>query len=157
MTIWLSLALARFLPKEPPKAPVHWLKLELTETVRIFIDNVTIGTAKDFSELMNLAMPQKLLENRPDTVLALIKLSSAEKAAWSKDVEEILVLQSSWVNEFLAIALEWEKTKKWKCLELKDFDVFDHWTGPEILTESVHYPVNNNGSRTAYGLREVEE
>lgn len=157
-----SLNLARFTRSEPPNAPIHWLKINVGDALNLNIHHVLIGTAIDFSEVLKLAVPRNMIENRPNSIVAKIMLEEKITTPNGNQVDEILMLQSSAVNDLLGILEVREKArkkaKKWVCEEVNQFDSWtcsDNDSSMEIIAS--HLPLNTAGSRTAYEVLEVEE
>lgn len=157
IALFIILNMARFTRTEPPNAPIHWLKVELGNSIRIPFSSIMVGIAKDFNESLKLALPQNMLEHRPNTVVAKITLPEAMMIG-KQMVDEFMILQSSATNEILGLLEDWAKDKgnaKWKCEEVMQFDT---WSSKNLRTiEITHEPVNTAGSRTAYGVVEVTE
>tara|TARA_B100001029_G_C15043861_1_gene445637 strand:+ start:1374 stop:1883 length:510 start_codon:yes stop_codon:yes gene_type:complete len=160
ITIFALVNMARFTRNEPPNAPIHWLKIPIGDSIDMTIEHVLVGTAKDFSEVLKLAIPNNMLEHRPDTVIAKILLDQQITLPDGKIIGELLMLQSSAVNDLLGLMEEWQKdskTKKWNC---KETDEFDSWNGPAGSKNKTrklivsHFPLHSNGSRTSYEVLE---
>lgn len=162
-----TLNLARFTPSEPSNAPIHWLKINVGDALNLKIHHVLVGTAKDFSEGLKLAVPRNMLEKRPNSVVAKVMLEEKYTTPDGYVTDEILILQSSAVNDLLTILIAKEKARKkadrWY---VEDAEIdgtkseYDSWqpetdTHMEIIVS--HLPLNTAGSRTAYEVLEVEE
>lgn len=157
-----SLNLARFTRSEPPNAPIHWLKISLGDARSLNIHHVLIGTAIDFSEVLKLAVPRNMIENRPNSIVAKIMLEDKITTPNGNQVDEILMLQSSAVNDLLGILEGREKArkkvKKWVCEEVNQFDSWTCSDNDSSMEISVaHLPLNSAGSRSAYEVLEVDE
>ena len=160
MNVMIAIAaivlLARFGPAPKTNAPIHWMKLQMGESVSMAIESVTVGLAQDFDAVQKVAIPASILEHRPETILARITFVDA---SWKHDCTEFLMLQKSGVNDLLHILDERsqkgvKKALKWTCVEDGCFDI---WTPIEglINAEITHEPLNSQGSRSAYSVEEV--
>lgn len=161
-----SLNLARFTPSEPSNAPIHWLKINVGDALNLKIHHVLVGTAQDFSEGLKLAVPRNMLQNRPNSVVAKVMLEEKYTTPDGYVTDEILILQSSAVNDLLTILMSKEKARKkadrWTCEEAEldgTKSEYDSWVPEADYMEIIvsHLPLNTAGSRTAYEVLEVEE
>lgn len=161
MAVIAVMLLARFGPAPKTNAPIHWLKLQMTENVKMKIESVTVGLAQDFDAVAKIAVPNSILEHRPETILARIAISDAD---WKNDADDILVLQKSAVNDLLHILDEKaakgvKKGEKWSCTEAGCFDIWTPISGMDgvISVDICHAPLNSAGSRSAYTVEEVTD
>ena len=153
--------LARFGPAPKTNAPIHWLRLEMGDSVKMTIESITIGLAQDFDAVSKLAIPASILEHRPETILARINFIGAD---WKHDATEMLMLQKSGCNDLLHILDERsqkgvKKAQKWTCVEDGCFDIWTPADGPKGMLSVMieHEPLNSQGSRSAYSVTEVDE
>ena len=161
MAVIVVALLARFGPAPKTNAPIHWLRLDLGDTVKMTIESITIGLAQDFDAVSKLAIPASILEHRPETILARIAFIGAD---WKHDCTEMLMLQKSGVNDLLHILDERsqkgvKKALKWTCTEAGCFDIWTPAEGPKgVMPVAIcHEPLNSAGSRSAYSVEEVQE
>jgi len=151
--------LARFGPAPKTNAPIHWLKLAMTENVTMKVHSITVGLAQDFDSVAKVAIPNSILEHRPETILARMTIADA---SWKHDAEDVLVLQKSAVNDFLHILDEKsrkgvKKAEQWSCTEAGCFDIWTPVSGMDgvLSVDICHAPLNSAGSRSAYTVEEV--
>lgn len=151
--------LARFGPAPKTNAPIHWLKLAMTENVTMKVESVVVGLAQDFDAVQKIAVPNSILEHRPESILARITISDA---SWKHDADDVLVLQKSAVNDLLYILDDKQqkgvkKAEKWSCTEDGCFDIWTPVSGPSgvLSVDICHAPLNSQGSRSAYTVEEV--
>lgn len=159
MAVIAVMLLARFGPAPKTNAPIHWLKLAMTENVKMDIHSITVGLAQDFDAVSKVAVPNSILEHRPESILARLTIANAD---WKHEARDILVLQKSAVNDLLhilndKIGKSVKKDVKWSCTETGCFDIWTPVSGLDgvITVDICHAPLNSQGSRSAYTVEEV--